>query len=47
MLDRVRQEKTAARFKIFENGDVLDINHLDTPLIQVTRAVRRNTSGVK
>jgi hypothetical protein len=38
---------TRTSFKIFESGDVLDINHLDKSLIQLTRAVRRNTSGGK
>jgi hypothetical protein len=47
MLDHMGQEKTAARFKISENGDVLDVNHRDKSLIQLTRSVRRNTSGAK
>jgi hypothetical protein len=47
MLDHMGQERTAARFKISENGDVLDVNHRDKSLIQLTRSVRRNASGAK
>jgi hypothetical protein len=45
MLDHMGQEKTAARFKIAANGDVLDVNHRDKSLIQLTRSVRRSQSG--
>jgi hypothetical protein len=46
MLDHMGQEKTAARFRIAENGNVVDVNHRDKSLIQLTRSVRR-TGGVK
>jgi hypothetical protein len=42
MLDHVRQEKTAVRFRIAENGNVVDVNHRDKSLIQLTREVRRS-----
>jgi hypothetical protein len=45
MLEHMGQEKTAARFKIAANGDVLDVNHRDKSLIQLTRSVRRSQSG--
>ena len=41
MLDHMGQEKTAARFRIAENGNVVDVNHRDKSLIQLTRDVRR------
>jgi hypothetical protein len=41
MLDHMGQEKTAARFRIAENGSVVDVNHRDKSLIQLTRSVRR------
>ncbi len=44
-LDHMGQEKTAARFKIAANGDVLDVNHRDKSLIQLTRSVRRSSSA--
>jgi hypothetical protein len=47
MLDHMGQEKTAARFKISENGDVLDVNHREKSLIQLTRSVRRNAGDGK
>jgi hypothetical protein len=47
MLDHMGQEKTAARFKISESGDVLDVNHREKSLIQLTRSVRRNAGGGK
>jgi hypothetical protein len=46
MLDHMGQEKTAARFRIAENGNVVDANHRDKSLIQLTRSVRR-TGGAK
>jgi hypothetical protein len=46
MLDHMGQEKTAARFKVAENGNVVDVNHRDKSLIQLTRSVRR-TGGAK
>jgi hypothetical protein len=45
MLEHMGQEKTAARFKIAANGDVLDVNHRDKSLIQLTRSVRRSQSA--
>jgi hypothetical protein len=45
MLDHMGQEKTAARFKIAPNGDILDVNHRDKSLIQLTRSVRRSNSA--
>ena len=45
MLDHMGQEKTAARFKIAANGDVLDVSHRDKSLIQLTRSVRRSQSA--
>jgi hypothetical protein len=47
ILDHMGQEKTAARFKIADNGNVLDVNHRDKSLIQLTRSVRRSASGAK
>ena len=44
-LDHMGQEKTAARFKIAANGDVLDVNHRNKSLIQLTRSVRRSSSA--
>ena len=43
MLDRMGEEKTAVRFKLAANGNVLDVNHRPKSLIQLTRNVRRNT----
>jgi hypothetical protein len=45
MLEHMGQEKTAARFKIAANGDVLDVSHRDKSLIQLTRSVRRSNSA--
>jgi hypothetical protein len=44
-LEHMGQEKTAARFKIAANGDVLDVSHRDKSLIQLTRSVRRSSSA--
>jgi hypothetical protein len=41
------QEKTAARFKIADNGNVIDVNHRAKSLIQLTRSVRRSSGGAK
>jgi hypothetical protein len=43
MLERMGEEKTAVRFKLAANGNVLDVNHRPKSLIQLTRNVRRNT----
>ena len=42
MLDHMGQEKTAARFKIADNGTVLDVSRREKSLIQLTRSVRRS-----
>ncbi len=42
VLDHMGQEKTAARFRVAENGSVVDVNHRDKSLIQLTRSVRRS-----
>lgn len=41
-LDHTGQEKTAARFRIADNGNVLDVNRREKSLIQLTRSVRRS-----
>ena len=41
-LDRMGEEKTAVRFKLAANGNVLDVNHRPKSLIQLTRNVRRS-----
>jgi hypothetical protein len=45
MLERQGEEKTAARFRIADNGSVVDVNHRDKSLIQLTRSVRRAGGG--
>ncbi|MEA2904244.1 MAG: hypothetical protein QOG83_2271 [Alphaproteobacteria bacterium] len=40
-LDRMGEEKTAVRFKLAANGNVIDTNHRPKSLIQLTRNVRR------
>jgi len=47
MMSHMNQEETAARFKIADNGNVLDVNHRKKSLIQLTRSVRRTASGGK
>jgi hypothetical protein len=47
VLDHMGQEKTAARFRIAQDGKVLDVNHRDKSLIQLTRQVRRSSGGAK
>ena len=47
MMDKMGEEKTAARFKIADNGNVLDVNHRFKSLIQLTRSVRRSAAGAK
>jgi len=42
-LDHTGEELTAVRFRVAENGDVIDVNHRQKSLIQLTRSVRRNT----
>ena len=43
MLDHTGQERTAVRFRIAENGGVLDVNRREKSLIQLTRSVKRQT----
>jgi hypothetical protein len=45
MLDHMGQEKTVARFRVAENGNIVDVNHRDKSLIQLTRQVRRAGGG--
>src|SRR5262249_22209146 len=45
MLDKQGDEKTAARFRIAEKGNVVDVNHRDKSLIQLTRSVRRSAGA--
>ena len=40
-LDHGGQEKTAVRFRLADNGNVIDVNHRAKSLIQLTRSVRR------
>jgi hypothetical protein len=42
-LDHTGEELTAVRFRVAENGDVIDVNHRPKSLIQLTRSVRRTT----
>ncbi len=41
LLSRMGEEKTAVRFRLAANGNVVDVNHRDKSLIQLTRSVRR------
>jgi len=41
-LDHTGQELTAVRFRVAANGDVIDVNHREKSLIQLTRSVRRS-----
>ena len=41
LLDRTGLERTAVRFRIAENGGIIDVNHREKSLIQLTRSVRR------
>jgi len=41
-LDHTGEELTAVRFRVAENGDVIDVNHREKSLIQLTRSVRRS-----
>jgi len=40
-LDHTGQEKTAVRFWLADSGSVVDVNHREKSLIQLTRSVRR------
>ena len=44
MLNRMGEEKTAVRFKLDTAGKVVDVNHREKSLIQLTRNVRRTTT---
>ena len=46
-VERMGDEKTAVRFRIAANGSVLETNHRDKSLIQLTRNVRRPAAAVK
>jgi hypothetical protein len=41
-LDHTGEELTAVRFRVAKNGDVIDVNHREKSLIQLTRSVRRS-----
>jgi hypothetical protein len=43
MLNRMGEEKTALRFRLDSAGKVVDVNHREKSLIQLTRNVRRTT----
>jgi hypothetical protein len=45
MLSHMGEERTAARFRIAENGNVVDVNHREKSLVQLTRQVRRQGGG--
>ena len=42
-LSRMGEEKTAVRFRLAADGSVVDVNHREKSLIQLTRNVRRTT----
>jgi hypothetical protein len=44
ILNRMGEEKTAVRFRLDNGGKVVDVNHRDKSLIQLTRNVRRTTT---
>ena len=44
-LDRTGHERTAVRFRIADNGSVIDVNHREKSLIQLTRSVRRTEAN--
>ena len=41
-LDHTGHERTAVRFRVADNGSVVDVNHREKSLIQLTRSVRRS-----
>jgi hypothetical protein len=43
ILNRMGEEKTALRFRLDSGGKVVDVNHREKSLIQLTRNVRRTT----
>jgi hypothetical protein len=44
-LDRTGLERTAVRFRIAENGGIIDVNRREKSLIQLTRSVRRSNAN--
>jgi hypothetical protein len=44
ILNRMGEEKTAVRFRLDSGGKVVDVNHREKSLIQLTRNVRRTTT---
>jgi len=42
ILDHTGQERTAVRFRVVDNGSIVDVNHREKSLIQLTRSVRRS-----
>ena len=44
ILNRMGEEKTAVRFRLDSSGKVVDVNHREKSLIQLTRNVRRTTT---
>ena len=43
LLDHTGHERTAVRFRVADGGSVVDVNHREKSLIQLTRSVRRST----
>ncbi len=43
LLDHTGHERTAVRFRVADGGAVVDVNHREKSLIQLTRSVRRST----
>jgi hypothetical protein len=43
LLDHSGHERTAVRFRVADNGSVVDVNRREKSLIQLTRSVRRST----
>ena len=41
ILDHTGEEQTAVRFRMADNGSIIDVNHREKSLIQLTRSVRR------
>jgi hypothetical protein len=42
MVDHTGHERTAVRFRVADNGSVVDVSHREKSLIQLTRSVRRS-----
>ena len=43
LLDHTGHERTAVRFRVADGGKVVDVNHREKSLIQLTSSVRRST----